>query len=143
MFTIKGQRLVLLLCSVFLILISGCSETGHGQKIRVEKRMGNENKYDLFNEISDTEKVSRIKDILEAAEWRKAEVLRSHPPDYQFIFEFLDPNIEVKAVLYRVWISPNKDILEVGIGDGEYTQLNEEDSAVFFEILTGEVLAGE
>ncbi|WP_060671688.1 hypothetical protein [Rossellomorea vietnamensis] len=62
------------------------------------------------------------------------------PPDYRFIYEFKNPNIDAKAVLHQVWISPKKDELEVMQGPHEYTKLTKEDSARLFEILTGEGL---
>ncbi|MFE6170256.1 hypothetical protein ACQKND_23080 [Viridibacillus arvi] len=43
-------------------------------------------------------------------------------------------------MLYEIWISPNKDIVDVVVGS-EYVQLNEEDSTNLFEILTGEKLS--
>lgn len=65
----------------------------------------------------------------------------SRPPDYQFVFQFKNPNIEVKAVLFRVWISPNKEKLEIVQGDNQYAQLTKEQSAIMFEIITGDKIA--
>ncbi|MBM7583935.1 hypothetical protein JOC86_000472 [Bacillus pakistanensis] len=60
----------------------------------------------------------------------------SRPPDYQFVFQFKNPEIAAKAVLYQVWIGPNKDKLEIDQGDNQYAQLKKDNSAILFEIIT-------
>lgn len=47
----------------------------------------------------------------------------SRSADYHFVFQFENPKIEAKAVLYQIWISPNKDKVEVMAGDNRYAQL--------------------
>lgn len=61
----------------------------------------------------------------------------ARPADYRFVFQFKDPVIEAKAVLYELWKSPKKDKVELVIdAESKYSQLNEEDSTVIFEIIT-------
>ena len=60
---------------------------------------------------------------------------------YRFSFQFKNPKIEAKAVLYQMWISPNKDKVEVMMGDNQYAQLTIENAATLFEIITGETLS--
>ncbi|QOV11559.1 hypothetical protein [Viridibacillus arvi] len=62
------------------------------------------------------------------------------PADYRFAFKSKDPKISDKAILFEIWISPNKDTVEVVAGS-KYVQLNEGDSTDLFEILIGEKLS--
>ncbi len=64
----------------------------------------------------------------------------SRSADYHFVFQFKNPKIEAKAVLYQIWISPNKDKVEVMGGDNRYAQLTEKNAAVLVEIITDEKL---
>ena len=66
----------------------------------------------------------------------------AYPPDYKFSFRFNNPNIEAKAVLYQLWITPNKDKVEL-IGANRYVRLDESMSAELFEIVTGELLTDQ
>ena len=128
--------------TMIVFVITGCSSGIENveQNIKVQKRIGNENKYEDFKEITDNKKVQKVKSILDKADWEYAKVDMVRPADYRFGFQFKNPEIEVKAVLYEIWISPNIDKVEVVKGDNEYVQLNEENSTVLFEILTGERL---
>ena len=139
----KFARILFVLVTMILFGMTGCSsETEHdGLNVEVQKRIGNENKYEDFKEINDNKQVQKVKVILDEADWKNAEVDMVRPADYTFGFQFKNPKTEAKAVLYKIWISPNKDKVEVVKGDNEYVQLNEENSAVIFEILTGEKLS--
>ncbi len=134
------QKPFLVSIAIFLFLVSGCAN-GIGneeQKIEVQKRAGEDNKYEEFNEISDNERVQKVKEILLDVDWEIAKVDMVSPAEYRFAFQFKNPDMEAKAVLYELWISPNKDKVEIVIdAESKYTQLNEEDSAVLFGIITG------
>lgn len=65
----------------------------------------------------------------------------SSPADYQFFFHYINKNIKSDALQHLIWISPNKDKLEVVRGNDEYAQLTKENSELLFEIITGEKLA--
>lgn len=134
----KIQKPLLVLLSVFF-LVTGCVNgiESEEQKIEVQKR-NDENKYEDYKEITDKEQVQNVKKILEKANWENAKVDMVCRADYRFIFQYKNPEIEAKAVLYQLWISPNKDKVEVVKADNEYVQLSEEDSAILFEILTEE-----
>lgn len=134
---IKNPFLVLI--SVVLYLVTACVNgiESQEQKIEVQKRHG-ENKYEDYKEITDKEQIQNVKIIFEKANWENAKVNMVRRADYRFLFQYKNPEIEAKAVLYELWISPNKDKVEVVKGDNEYVLLSEGDSAVLFEILTGE-----
>ena len=68
----------------------------------------------------------------------KVDKLLLYPADYRFVFQYKNPNIEAKAVLYELWISPNKDKVELVIDADErkYVRLDNNKSAELFEILT-------
>ncbi|KAA0564645.1 hypothetical protein F0342_10885 [Bacillus sp. CH30_1T] len=136
----KIQRLFLVLLAMFLFIVTGCVNgiENEEQKIEVEKRIGDENKYEDYKEITNNEQVQEVKKILDNIDWEIAKVNMASPADYRFVFQFKNPEIEAKAVLYELWISPNKDKVELIIdAESKYFQLNEEGSAVLFEILTG------
>jgi len=125
-----------------LLLLIGCSKgiEDEEQRIEVQKRSGNE--YEKFKVVEDAKKVERVKQILTRINWQNAEVSMSRPSDYQFFFQFKNPAILAKAVLYSVWISPNNEQVEIVKGDSQYAQLTREDSARLFELLTGDNLTG-
>ncbi|MFS0639163.1 hypothetical protein AB1K84_25145 [Mesobacillus foraminis] len=140
----KIQKLFLVLVALFLFLITGCVNgvENEEQKIEVQKRVGEENKYEDFNEVTDNKIVQKVKKILDDVDWEIAKVDMARLADYRFVFQFKNPEIESKAVLYELWVSPSKDKVEIVIdAESKYTQLNEKDSAVLFGILTGEDLS--
>lgn len=119
------------------MLIAGCSNgiEIEGDKILVQKRVGEENEYEHFKEITDKGTVQKVKDILESTRWENAEVSMAYPPHYKFRFE---GNNEQSELIYDLWISPNKDKVELVIeGEGKYVQLSKSKSAKLFETITG------
>ncbi|MEK4628788.1 hypothetical protein MKZ17_11330 [Solibacillus sp. FSL R7-0682] len=136
----KNFKYLTVFIGIISIFLVGCSneiETEE-QYITIQKRVGDENKYEDFKEITDNEQVQKVKDILNDIDWENAKVNMAYPADYRFIFQFKNPKIEAKAVLYELWVSPNKDKVELVIDAGnKYVQLNTSKSAELFEILTG------
>lgn len=130
------HRLVLVL---FVFIIAGCT-TFERQKIEVEK-INEEGNYEDFKEITSSKNVKKAKKILHNADWEKSKVDMARLPDYQFIFQYVNSNIEAKAITYSVWISPNKNTLEIVQGGYQYVHLNEKDSSILFEVLTDSSLA--
>jgi hypothetical protein len=117
----------------------GCSNLieNEEQRIQVQKYMGNENNYEDFKEINRNERVKQVKEIVQDIDWENAKVSMVRPPDYKFGFQYKNPNIEAKAVLYELWISPNKDRVELVIdAESKYTQLDKETAAVLYELIT-------
>jgi hypothetical protein len=79
-----------------------------------------------------------VKDIINDIDWENVKVDMARPADYRFKFQFKNPEIEAKAVSYELWISPNKDKVELVINaESKYIQLDKKRSAELFEILTG------
>lgn len=129
----KYKYLVALFSLISLILI-GCSKDE--QYIKVQQRIGEENTYEDFKEITNSKQVQEVKDIINNINWVNAQVEMTHPADYRFIFEFKDPNNEAKAVTYNLWISPNKEQVELVIdGESKYCQLDVKTSAKLVQIL--------
>ncbi|WP_088043352.1 hypothetical protein [Bacillus sp. EAC] len=68
---------------------------------------------------------------------------KSRPADYLFVFKFKNPDIKAKEILYRIWINPNKDRLEIHKGESQYVQyalLTKENSADLYYIITSDEL---
>lgn len=142
---IGGINLKYLITLIVIIstFITGCSnQTGiKEQNIIVEKRIVEENHYVEFKVVKNNEKVKKVKEILGKADWENAKVDMARIADYRFIFEFKNPEIQAKTVLHELWISPNKDQVELVIeAESKYVQLDKKSSTELFEILTGKKL---
>lgn len=126
------------------MVLVGCSnDVKHTeQSLVVEKRIGDDNNYEDFREVTDYEQVQKVNEILKDANWINAKAEMVSPPDYKFAFRYNNPNIEAKAVLYQLWITPNKDKVEL-IGANQYVKLDKSMSAELFEIVTGEKLTDQ
>ena len=132
---------------VFMIFISigaaGCSNgvkdvTTGGHTIEVQKRIGDEDNYEIFKVITDDEQVNKGKELLDELDWEDAKVSMVRPADFRFSF----PNSEAKAVLYELWTGPNKDLVELVINaENKYIKIEKNKSAELFELLTGERLS--
>ncbi|MBT2690822.1 hypothetical protein J7I93_22025 [Bacillus sp. ISL-47] len=137
----KLFKYLIVFIGIFSIFIVGCSNESsnklqnEGNKILVEKRVGEENKYEHYKEITDDSTVRKAKDILKNISWENAEVSMAYPPHYKF--HFVADN-EQSGLIYDLWISPNKDKVELVIeGEGKYVQLNKSKSAQLFETIIG------
>ncbi|RHW31371.1 hypothetical protein D1B33_17825 [Lysinibacillus yapensis] len=126
-----------IILSLSLILIAGCSNGMEieGNKILVEKRIGEEDKYERLREITDHETVQEAKDILEHIRWENAEVSMASPPNYKFHFE---GDNEQTGLIFALWISPNKDKVELILeSEDKYVQLSKSKSSTLFEAIAG------
>jgi len=138
---IGGINLKYLITLIVIIstFITGCSnQTGiKEQNIIVEKRIVEENHYVEFKVVKNNEKVKKVKEILGKADWENAKVDMARIADYRFIFQLKNPDTQRKAVLYELWISPNKDKVELVIdAQSKYVQLDKMSSSELFKILT-------
>lgn len=127
------------------MILVGCSTDLQNteQSIVVEKSIGDENNYEDFREVTDNEQVQKIKEILKEANWINAKAEMASPPVYRFAFRNNNPNLEVKAPLYQLWMTPNDDNVEL-IRDGNaYVKLDKIMSGELFEIITGEKLTDQ
>ncbi|UOE57345.1 hypothetical protein LIT38_10315 [Bacillus sp. CMF12] len=125
---------------IISIFIVGCSNVKEDEELNIEvqKCIGDENKYDSFKVITNSEQVKKVREILNSIDWENAKVDMANSADYRFAFQYKNPEIEAKAVLYELWISPNKDKVELVIdAESKYVQLDKNKSAELFEILTG------
>ncbi|MGD6892654.1 hypothetical protein [Bacillus mobilis] len=138
----RVRNLFLVFIGICILIITGCSNVleNEGQRIQVQKNIG-DNEYKDFKVVTDNNEVSQVKKILNDTTFENNKVEMSRPADYHFIFQFKNPKIEAKAVLYQIWISPNKDKVEIISGDNQYAQLEEKNAATLFQIVTGEKLA--
>jgi hypothetical protein len=138
------NKSLMVFIGILFMLIVGCSNAieNEEQSIKVQKYMGNKDNYEDFKEINQNERVKQVREIVEDIEWENAQVSMVRPPDYRFGFQYKNPNIEAKAVLYELWISPNKDRVELVIdAESKYAQLDKETSAVLYELITEEKLS--
>jgi hypothetical protein len=81
--------------------------------------------------------VKNVKNILKRINWEAAKVSMMYPPQYKFHFEHNGRNQKSKKLIYELWISPNKDKIELVIdSEGKYIQLDKKDSEELFKIIT-------
>ncbi|MFD3158684.1 hypothetical protein ACFIJ5_17890 (plasmid) [Haloimpatiens sp. FM7330] len=139
----KTNNIFIVFIGVFLVLMVGCSNVikNEGNKIVVEKIVGENDKYEYFNEISDSKEVKNVRDILYSISWENVKVNMTRHADYKFHFENSKEKHKSNGLIYDLWISPNKDKIELVIeSESKYVQLNEEKSKELFEIITGKKL---
>ncbi|ABY44134.1 hypothetical protein [Bacillus mycoides] len=135
------RNLTLVIVFMCIFIVTGCSNIlgNEDQRIEVQKRVGDDN-YEDLKVVTDNNQVLQVKKILNDIHFENKKVEMSRSADYHFVFQFKNPKIEAKAVLYQIWISPNKDKVEVMAGDNRYAQLVGKNAATLFEIVTGEKL---
>lgn len=138
----RVRKLVLVFVAICIFIVTGCSNIlgNEDQRIEVQKHVGDD-KYEDFKIVTDNNPVLQVKKILNDTNFENKKVEMSRSADYRFIFQFENPKIEVKAVSYQIWISPNKDRVEIMAGDNRYAQLEGKNAATLFWIVTGEKLA--
>ncbi|PFO67561.1 hypothetical protein COJ86_21140 [Bacillus cereus] len=137
----KFRNWSLVIISICIFIITGCSNVieNEDQRIEVQKRIG-DNEYEDLKVVTDNNEVLQVKEILHGTTFENKKVEMSRPADYHFIFQFKNPKIEAKAVLYQIWVSADKEKLEIKSGDNQYALLEGEHAATLFQIVTGEKL---
>ena len=137
------QSIKFIFLAIF-IFVAGCAHLNEEQNIEVEKRINQEANYEEVKTVTNTKDVQKVREIVEDIDWEKAVVSMVRPADYTFAFQYVDPEIEAKAVLYELWISPDKDKVELVIdAESKYVQLGSNQSKELFDILTGEELSDQ
>ncbi|EPC8418088.1 MULTISPECIES: hypothetical protein [Bacillus cereus group] len=137
----RVRNLSLVFITICIFIVTGCSNIvgNEDQRIQVQKRIG-DNEYEDLKVVKDNNEVLQVKKILNDTTFEDKKVEMSRLADYHFIFQFKNPKIEAKAVLYQIWVSPNKDKIEIKAGDNRYAQLEGKHAATLFQIVTGEKL---
>jgi hypothetical protein len=136
------KKTLIIFGGIILMFLVSCSKDieNEEQILKVQQYMGNEN--NAFIEIHTKERVQQVKDIVANIDWENAQVSMVRPPDYRFGFQYKNPNIEAKTVLYELWISPDKDKVELVIdAESKYAQLDKKNSAILYELITKEKLS--
>jgi hypothetical protein len=136
------KKTLIIFGGIILMFLVSCSKDieNEEQILKVQQYMGNEN--NAFIEIHTKERVQQVKDIVANIDWENAQVSMVRPPDYRFGFQYKNPNIEAKTVLYELWISPDKDKVELVIdAESKYAQLDKKNSAILYELITEEKLS--
>ena len=139
----KTNKILIVFISIFLILTVGCTDgiKNEVNKIVVEKRVGELDKYEYYNEVKDSKEVEEIKNILNNIGWRNAKVDMAYPPHYKFQFEDTTGKLESNGLIYDLWISPDKGRIELVIdSESKYVHLDKEKSAELFKLIIGKNL---
>ncbi|MGE7917234.1 hypothetical protein [Lysinibacillus xylanilyticus] len=122
-----------------LLIISGCLAEMRGQKITVQKRVGEDEIYEDYKEVTQKKQVQKAMDIVKNANWEttKKDMMRS--ADFQFQFPFKNSS-EGKIASYSLWLSPDDEYLEIVTDSDKYVKLTKPDSEKLYEILIEEKL---
>ncbi|KAA0782375.1 MULTISPECIES: hypothetical protein [Bacillus cereus group] len=138
----RVRNFSLVFITICIFIVTGCSNIvgNEDQRIQVQKHIG-DNEYKDFKVVTDNNEVLQVKKILNDINFENKKVEMSHPAAYHFVFQFKNPKIEAKAVLYQIWVSTNKEKLEIKSGNHLYAQLEGKHAATLFRIVTGEKLA--
>ncbi|CRK82264.1 hypothetical protein [Neobacillus massiliamazoniensis] len=109
-----------------LIFVVGCQQQAAEMKtLTIEKQTGVKGHYKKINEIKVKDKIETVIDLFLSANWENAEVSMHRPPNFKI------------NNLYDIWITPQKNRLEVVIrGKSKYTKLSEKDSQTLYKIMT-------
>ncbi|HDR4424011.1 TPA: hypothetical protein QCP59_004893 [Bacillus cereus] len=137
----RVRNLFLVFIGICILIITGCSNIvgNEDQTIKVQKHV--DDKYEDLKVVTDDKQVQQVKKTLNDTTFENKKVEMSRPADYHFIFQFKNPKIEAKAVLYQIWVSANKEKLEIKAGDNQYALLEGKHATTLFQIVTGEKLA--
>ncbi|MGN4717231.1 hypothetical protein ACTFQ7_15475 [Bacillus cereus group sp. MYBK226-2] len=137
----KDRNVSLVFIIICILIVTGCSNIlgNEDQRIEVQKNIG-DNKYEDLKVVTDNKQVQQVKKILYDAHFENKKVEMARPADYHFVFQFKNLKIEAKAVLYQIWVIPNKDKIEIIAGNSQYVQLEGKNAATLFQIVTGEKL---
>ncbi|MBE7105117.1 hypothetical protein FT637_19360 [Bacillus cereus] len=136
------RNLFLVFITICIFIVTGCSNIigNEEQTIEVQKRVDDDT-YEDLNVVTENKQVRQVKKILNDTHFENKKMEMSRSAEYRFIFQFKNPKIEAKAVVYQIWISPNKEKVEIVAEDNRYAQLTEKNAAALFEIVTGEKLS--
>ena len=147
---LKVKKCFIVYIGILVIFLAGCSNGNLNEvenvrnenEIIVQKRVSEEDQYEHFKEINNEDTVEYVKDILNSINWENAKVSMAFPPHYKFHFNERNSQLDSNKLIYDLWISPNKDKVELVIeGESKYVQLTESKSAELFEAITGEKLS--
>lgn len=123
-----------------LFVTSGCLNE-FGQKITIQKRIGEENIFEDFKEVTQKNQVEEAIDIVKNADWENDKVELERHADYQFQFPSKNNDgTDDKIASYLLWLSSNGENLEILTDSDKYVKLTKQNSADLYEILTGEAL---
>lgn len=142
---VKKLIAIVVFCS--FVLLIGCSKEPIEQitekhiehleqnlNLHISKPEGQN--YTVYKKIEDNETVETVLDILLNVPWENAKVLMSRQPDYKIRTVNIDSAVSYEPLTFAVWLSPNKDILEVIIeGQNKYGKIVKDDVIKILSIL--------
>ncbi|MGG0177435.1 hypothetical protein [Gottfriedia acidiceleris] len=123
-----------------MITAIGCSKEVETEKQKILVQKYSSHKYENYREVTIDKDVLKAQEIFRNSEWKVKEEKMSRHPEYELAFQFKNPDIQVKQILYRVWVNSSDNMLEI-TKSGRYVQLSKVDSATLYEIITGEKLS--
>ncbi|MEH7402666.1 hypothetical protein V7148_16930 [Gottfriedia acidiceleris] len=123
-----------------MITAIGCSKEVETEKQKILVQKHNNHKFENYREVTIDKDVLKAQEIFRNSDWKVLDTKIYRQPEYELVFQFKNPDIQVKQILYRVWVNSSDNMLEI-TKSGRYVQLSKVDSATLYEIITGEKLA--
>lgn len=106
--------------------------------LQISKSEPDGRSYTVYKKILDNDTVTTVLDILSNASWEKGavSVSMSRQQDYKIQTINLDPAVSYEPVRYDIWLSPQKDQLEVVIDkQSKYGKVSKKDTKKLLSIL--------
>lgn len=139
---VKKIIIYLALCSFVLLICCGKEQN---EQVAVKNIENNLNLHlskpesqscTVYKKIEDNETVKSVMGILLNVQWENAKVEMSRQPDYKFLTVNIDPTVSYEPVTYAIWLSPNKDTLEVIIeGNSKYGKVSKVNTKELLSVL--------
>ena len=131
----KIFKVLLLLVTIALIisLIYKFLIYDKKQRIEVHKLVLNENIYEEYKNVTKQNDVNEVRRIIKDTTWESSTSKPSRPADYIFVFQYVNPKLEAKAISYQLWIE-DKNRVEIYRDTDEHTLLSKEDSTIILDI---------
>ena len=137
MVDLNFKKVLIAFTSILMLFMVGCSNgiEEKGDTIIVEKRIGEEYKYERYKEVIESDEVIKIKEILEDIKWEEGVVDTVLPPEYKFYFE--EGGTKTSDRVYDIWanLDGNTSLLVIE-GESKFVQNNKNVTNQLFEIIT-------
>lgn len=110
------------------------TEDQHNFNFHISKP--HEQTYSVYKKIENLETINSILNVLNQISWEEAEVDMTRQPDFKITVVNINPTAYFNPIIFDLWITPNKDKLEIIIeGRSKYQKLSKQDSAILLDII--------
>ena len=87
---------------MFLLTALGCSKEVDTEKQKILVQKYSNHVYEKFRKVTKDKDVLKAQEIFRNSDWKDIDAKMSRPPEYELIFQFENPDIQVKQILQIV-----------------------------------------